>query len=407
MPMLKTIAGHTSTRGICRYLTRKNRALACDYINIDSPDLEHPEAAFDWAAVMDATRRAYGNDLPWRGKRVRTYKHYVVSPDPKDAIELDVLRSLATAWATEHFSDHEVAIVYHDDNQNGIPHAHVVVNNTNLDTGRRLQDPDPKALSASLQEIAESQGLSALRPPEPKGVAARAAKHHPRAHPQTYRSEYLRRAEKELLDRGEYSWTADIRARVRIARSVSRSADDFKSLLSAMGVEVRDNSPKAQRRDWIYALADRPSCRISGEHLGLSYARERLEPMLRMGGIGRLSHESGSTIADIARRAVSIGNLEELRLLSRAVAFIEFTRIRSIEEIDALERNAEADAALVSYVRSAKLLPDTAPPIQMRQPAVKRDYRPRADQDRSYPDRKDAPTPPQRAQSRDDRKEER
>ena len=251
--MLKTIAGHTSACGICRYLTRKNRALASDYINIDNPDPKHSNAAFDWAAVMDATRRAYGNDLPWRGKRVRTYKHYVVSPDPKDAIGLDVLRSLATSWATEHFSDHEVAIVYHDDNLNGIPHAHVVVNNTNLETGRRLQDPDPKTLAASLQRIAEGQGLTALRPPEPKGVAARAAKRHPRAHPATYRSEYLRRAEKELIDRGEYSWTADIRARARIARSVSRSVNDFKGLLFSMGIEVADNSPKAQRRDWIYA----------------------------------------------------------------------------------------------------------------------------------------------------------
>ena len=42
MPMLKTIVGHTSARGICRYLTRKNRALASDYINIDAPTLHAP-----------------------------------------------------------------------------------------------------------------------------------------------------------------------------------------------------------------------------------------------------------------------------------------------------------------------------------------------------------------------------
>ena len=157
--MLKTIAGHTSARGICRYLTRKNRALASDYINIEAPE---GVRGFDWAEAMDATRRAFGNDLPWRGKRVRTYKHYVVSPDPRDSIGLEALRELATTWAAEHFSEYEVAIVYHDDNEHGIPHAHVVVNNTNIETGRRLQDPDPKALAASLQDIAERQGLSAL-----------------------------------------------------------------------------------------------------------------------------------------------------------------------------------------------------------------------------------------------------
>ena len=373
MPMLKTIAGHTSARGICRYLTRKNRALASDYINVDSPDLEHPNAAFDWAAVMDATRRAYGNDLPWRSKRVRTYKHYVVSPDPKDAIELDALRSLATAWAAEHFSEYEVAIVYHDDNQNGIPHAHVVVNNTNLETGKRLQDPDPKALASSLQEIAEGQGLSALRPPERKGVAARAAKRHPRAHPQTYRSEYLRRAEKELTDRGEYSWTADIRARVRIARSASRSVKDFKGLLSSMGIEVSDNSQKAQRRDWIYALADHPTRRISGERLGLSYSRERLEPMLRMGGANALSGESRHAASAIAARAVEVGDLEQLGLLSQAVVLIERSRIRSLADLDTLVGSMDVDAAVASYVRSSRLLPETALPVQVRQPARMRE----------------------------------
>ncbi|MBS6418930.1 MAG: hypothetical protein KH372_08945 [Olsenella uli] len=39
-----------------------------------------------------------------------------------------------------------MSIVYHDDNTGRIPHAQVVVNNTNVVTGRRLQDPDPKEL---------------------------------------------------------------------------------------------------------------------------------------------------------------------------------------------------------------------------------------------------------------------
>lgn len=253
--MLKTIAGHTSARGICRYLTRKNRALGSDYINIDVPE---GVREFDWAEAMDATRCSFGNDLPWRGKRVRTYKHYVVSPDPKDGIALEALRDLATSWAQEHFSEYEVAIVYHDDNEHGIPHAHVVVNNTNIETGRRLQDPDPKALAASLQKLAEAQGLTALKPPQATGVAARAQRRSPKRAPETYRSEYVRRAEQELTERGEYSWTADIRARVRVARTVSRSEEEFRSILGTMGVTVSDNSPKAGRRDWIYALASHP-----------------------------------------------------------------------------------------------------------------------------------------------------
>lgn len=368
--MLKTIAGHTSARGICRYLARKSRALANDYINIDVPEGVRD---LDWAETMDATRRSFGNDLPWRGKRVRTYKHYVVSPDPKDGISLDALRDLATSWAQEHFSEYEVAIVYHDDNERGIPHAHVVVNNTNIETGRRLQDPDPKALAASLQELAEARGLTALRPPQATGVAARAQRRSPKRAPETFRSEYVRRAEQELTERGEYSWTADIRARIRIARTVSRSEAEFRNILGAMGVTVADNSPKAERRDWIYALASHPSRRISGERMGLAYGRERLEPLLRSGGVRRLEDAGERAIAAIAKRAISVGDLAELRSLSGAVALIESSRARCLGDLDALleKDGGRATLQLVGYVKEKGLLPKERPAPAPKKPAAK------------------------------------
>lgn len=368
MPMLKTIAGHTSACGICRYLMRKNRALGSDYINIDVPE---GVREFDWAEAMDTTRRSFGNDLPWRGKRVRTYKHYVVSPDPKDGIALEALRELATSWAQEHFSEYEVAIVYHDDNERGIPHAHVVVNNTNIETGRRLQDPDPKALAASLQELAEAQGLTALKPPQATGVAARAQRRSSKRAPETYRSEYVRRAEQELTERGEYSWTADIRARVRIARTVSRSEEEFHSILGTMGVTVSDNSPKAERRDWIYALASHPSRRISGERMGLAYGRERLEPLLRSGGVRRLEDARERAIAAIAKRAVEVGDLEELRSLSGAVALIEASRARCLDDLNAvLEKDGSGKASqLIGYVEAKGLLPKERPAPAISRPA--------------------------------------
>lgn len=107
---------------------------------------------------MDGTRSRWRNDTPWGGRPCRTYKHYVLSPDPKDHVGLDDLRELTVSWAREHFGDYEVAIVYHDDNAGHIPHAHVVVNNTDIVTGRRLQDPDPKELKLPLQRMAHERG---------------------------------------------------------------------------------------------------------------------------------------------------------------------------------------------------------------------------------------------------------
>lgn len=65
---------------------------------------------------------------------------------------------LTVEWASEHFPDHQVAIVYHDDNEGRIPHAHVVVNNTSLETGRRLQVPDPLELNRSFQQLEAERG---------------------------------------------------------------------------------------------------------------------------------------------------------------------------------------------------------------------------------------------------------
>lgn len=114
--------------------------------------------AFDWASAMDATRSRWRNDTPWGGRPCRTYKHYVLSPDPKDSVNLDALRELTVAWVREHFGDREVAIVCHDENAGHVPHAHVVANNANIVTGRRLQDPDSKELKLPLQRMAHERG---------------------------------------------------------------------------------------------------------------------------------------------------------------------------------------------------------------------------------------------------------
>ena len=156
MPLLKPISGHTSCRGAFRYLTKDGRALAADYLNLDMPEREGD--AFDWASAMDATRSCWRNDTPWGGRPCRTYKHYMLSPDPKDHVGLDDLRKLTVAWTREHFGDYEVAIVCHDENAGHVPHAHVVANNTNIVTGRRLQDPDPKELKLPRQRMAYERG---------------------------------------------------------------------------------------------------------------------------------------------------------------------------------------------------------------------------------------------------------
>lgn len=363
------------------YLVKKNRAIAADYMNLDAPLDERGATHFDWAAEMDATRHALGNDVPWRGLRVRTYKHYIISPDPRDGICLDALRELSTSWAEKHFGEYEVAIVYHDDNERGIPHAHVVVNNSNLETGRRLQDPDPSALKHSLQRMAAERGLRYFSDTEGlTGVTARAERDSRQVRPRSFQHEYVRRAEADILANGKYSWTADIRARVRIARTVARSEPEFRGALSAMGIVVSDNSPKAPRRDWLYSFADHPTRRISGEKLGLSYGRERLLSSFRLRGAGHLPDSSEREIARIAKGALEVGDLEGLRRLARAVSLIDANGISSMRDLDRFKEAAyvrrtwtdpdkREAAELVSFIEKAGILPERAAPPVLRRPA--------------------------------------
>lgn len=342
MPILKPISGHTSCADVYRYLTKNGRALARDFLNIDAPE----EEGFDWAAVMDETRHAYRNDTPWGGRPARTYKHYVISPNPGDAVSLDGLRDLAIAWARENFPDYEVAIVYHDDNAGRIPHAHLVVNNTNLATGRRLQDPDPRALKHNLQALARGHGLSDLDTQERDRFGGRVP-------PRTMQHDYVRRAERELEAEGRYSWVADIRGRVGVARSIARSEGEFRSVLSAIGIEVADNSAKAPRRDWVYSLEGHPTWRISGERMGLGYGREALVRSFSLGAAGHLSDASERRIYEIARSAYEVGDLAGLKRLSDSVAAIGRSAASSR---DVLDRIGEANPGLAAYIRESGIL---------------------------------------------------
>lgn len=217
MPAIKAISGHTGLAAVRRYLERDGRALARDLLHFSRIDEAARQSgrgvdAFDWDVAMDETRRANGNDAPWRGRPARTYKHYVLSPDPRDGVSLEELRKLAVRWAEESFPDFQVAIVYHDDNEGHVPHAHVVVNNTDLATGNRLRDPDPGLLNGRLQAIARDMGLSHFE--------GRIDAGHPdtrkRASRENYQRVHVGRAEAELSSRGAYSWVADIRSSVDV-----------------------------------------------------------------------------------------------------------------------------------------------------------------------------------------------
>lgn len=386
MPLLKPIAGHTGCAGIKRYLEKDGRALGVLVMNFAWQEerlFEDASAApegFDWAKSMDETRRVCGNDTPYRGKPARTFKHFVMSPNPQDGLSVEQVAELASAWALRHFTDFEVAIVLHDDNEGKIPHAHIVVNNTNLVTERRLQTPDPLKLNRSLQELAEERGFRFMRDEVVKETDEGPAH---KATPATLQGVYVRRAEREIAKEGGYSWVSDIRSRVAVAKALARSEEEFMAVLEALEVEVAQNSERSWRRDWIYSLKDRPTWRIGGEKLGLAFGQEALKRRFNRMAAWRPTPASSREILSHAESAVRLNDLSELERLAKAVEACMSANARSIADLDRrIERlearddggSAERAAALRevrAYVAQTKLLPKTVQARRQRQPQGK------------------------------------
>lgn len=380
MPLLKPIAGHTGCAGIKRYLEKGGRALGIRVMNFAwqeehvFEDIAAAPVGFDWAASMDATRHACGNDTPYRGKPARTFKHFVLSPDPQDGLSTGQVAELAGFWALKHFADFEVAIVLHDDNENRIPHAHIVVNNTNLVTERRLQTPDPLELNRSLQELAEARGYRFMRDEVVRETDERPAR---KATPTTMQNVYLRRAEMEIQKEGGYSWVSDIRNRVTVAKALARNESEFMAILETLEVEVTQNSERSWRRDWIYSLADHPTWRIGGEKLGISFGQEALRRRFSRIAAWHPTPAASRQILSHAERAVELNDLAELERLADVIETCMSSNARSLADLDRRieslesregENSAERANALREireYVVKNRLLPKT---VQTRRP---------------------------------------
>lgn len=167
MPYVKFISGHSeSTKTIQNYLEKKGRHLASDFVNAARESID----GLSWSEVMDRTREDYDTQHARKGQRARRYEHIIISLDPQDDVSLDDFRDYVTSivshWFDGELGRFQVAIVYHDDNservargEKGVLHAHLVVNNPDLETGLRLS---PKLTPKFVNDFATDANSRAL-----------------------------------------------------------------------------------------------------------------------------------------------------------------------------------------------------------------------------------------------------
>lgn len=251
MPQLDSRNGKrpcSGAKGIQWYLEEKvpGRALGRAFCNLLGTQTGR------WDKAMDATRMAHGNHLPYHGRRAVQFAHFDLSPDPLDRPTSEEVLEYAKEWAAHFFGDggepgalgcFQCAIVAHDDNENGIMHAHVIVNNTDLVTGRRLHIDDRQNehdLPDFAQDLARERGWRYFdNTPDQRWVKSeeRLPRDERRAtlpdgSPKTI-------VERRLSARGEAAWKDELRTKVGIAKNLSQTERDFASACAELGVSVR------------------------------------------------------------------------------------------------------------------------------------------------------------------------
>ena len=241
------------------YLGATSRGLAVDV----SDDLSKR----NWARQMDLTRAQYRHDIPVAQGGCRTYYHFILSPSMDDDCDLNTIRAYSKDWAESNFRSgnrkHEYAIVYHDDNTKGILHAHIVVNVSNKETGRKLHldNDEVVALEISAQEVGKRYGLTPLREQMQKTIGAR-----------TSQPIYLDRKEREILSKGGYSWKWELRKAIVDISPLATDFDDFKLKLNRAGYDVM-RSPKTGYLTYTH----KNGLKVKDSNLGARFYFESLQ----------------------------------------------------------------------------------------------------------------------------------
>lgn len=189
----------------------------------------------------------------------------------------------------------------------------------------------------ALQDMARDRGLSGLSNvmEHDEGLSRLAAKNEPEKTARTMQPTYMSRPERELVDSGAYSWVADIRSRVSVAKGLARNESEFRGILDMLGVTVADNSPKATNRDWIYSLSDDPKCKVTGGRLGYLHSRRSLENGFKNMAAYHPDASSSRAILKAAKDAVILNDLAELDRMAKALETCSRFGIRGISECDA------------------------------------------------------------------------
>lgn len=232
-----------------------------NYINNDekvilraSQNMEMCSDIKQWSSFMKNTREMFGhNKASRKGKDGKEAKNTILyhqilgfNPDECDvnggALSPQDCMKYAQEYAQKYYPNHEIVFALHNEYcKEDTTHryaVHMVINRSNLETGKRLDEglgvKAKKERANRVRSMDEAWGLKQVE----EGKINSAIHHRQRS-----------RVEKELEKKGIFPYKTNLRELVRIAGQQATSLVDFRALLDGWGVDTEFRNGRMYARD--------------------------------------------------------------------------------------------------------------------------------------------------------------
>ena len=229
-----------------------------------------------WFSKMDRTRKVFHHDKPSRaGVKNVIMLHQILAFLPEECscnggkMTPDACLAYAEQWLAKHYPHQQVILALHEESDKaGKRYAvHMAINRTDLLTGKRCETGGrhgkyERASWAreldkdwSLAQLEKGKKNSKIRDRQPRDI------------------------EKEIVDRGEYSYKNNLRELIHIAIDEGRvkNMEQFKKLLASWGVDIFIKNNRVYATDLDIKEAGNPKCTFNLTRLDGRFALKSLQ----------------------------------------------------------------------------------------------------------------------------------
>ena len=265
----------------------------------------------------------------------------------------DACMAYAEQWLAKHYPHQQVILALHEESdKDGKRFAvHMAINRTDLLTGKRLWEgtgAQAKHKRASwVREMDEAWNLTQLE----KGKKN-----------SKIRDRQPRDIEKEIVDRGEYSYKNNLRELIHIAISDyhPKNMEQFKKLLASWGVDIFIKNNRVYATDLDIKEAGNPKCTFNLTRLDGRFALKSLQTAFETG-----TTESEKPMTFEQRRDVYIQRLKKAYSAWVMLLGELFVALQSIIQIRFRSRAGGYDfVCMLGNIHGKKIKVDTGPVIE-------------------------------------------